>query len=83
VYIVGLTLQSISHRWKCPKIIKTCCAILRKEGIQPDEELEPIRMAKMETEKRTGCFILRVRLNALHFFTSCTPIWSGKVCNPS
>jgi hypothetical protein len=24
----------------------------------------------------------RVRLNALQLFTSCTPIWSGKVCTP-
>jgi hypothetical protein len=26
--------------------------------------------------------IERVRLNALQLFTSCTPIWSGKVCTP-
>jgi hypothetical protein len=26
--------------------------------------------------------IQRVRLNALQLFTSCTPIWSGKVCTP-
>jgi hypothetical protein len=26
--------------------------------------------------------LFRVRLNALQLFTSCTPMWSGKVCTP-
>jgi hypothetical protein len=31
---------------------------------------------------RNEHLIFRVRLNALQLFTSCTPIWSAKVCTP-